>query len=431
MSEYFEIAYAVAAKRFCLLTGTGFSKAVSNNAAPGWKELLENTCEDHLADDELKVSLFPDGNDSPLQLEEAAQVLKINLRKKGLDLHKLVAEQIAKIKLDCDMPFTKAFFEEQTFRIMTTNYDNLSEQLAFDNVSSIVPGKPIPRSDSRIKVLHVHGSIEHPEEMVVTSDDYFRFMSKDTYFSRKMSTLIHENTVVIFGYSLGDTNLKAILNEYLGFVRKHSVSNSIFFVSRKPVQQEIIDYYFSCYGIRVIQDTDVELFFRRLKPKLEPAQDRLQRSIDNYHAVFLKGKPFKNHRLRVENSLYEIVASMGAMGSSLDDPKVVKTFDKIIGQKKELTKESGAWTQYEHLANWLIYLGSLLDIRGTSLENTFLEAVEYSMGHSSEKMGHSWAAYKAWDTGWSRISADNRARIREHMVQKGTNPACMKIVDRG
>ncbi len=41
MSAFFEIAYAAASERLCLFTGTGFSKAITDDAAPSWKGLLE------------------------------------------------------------------------------------------------------------------------------------------------------------------------------------------------------------------------------------------------------------------------------------------------------------------------------------------------------------------------------------------------------
>ncbi|EGY9949478.1 SIR2 family protein, partial [Escherichia coli] len=44
MSEYIEIAYAAATHRLCFLTGTGFSKAVSDDKAPSWQSLLEQLC---------------------------------------------------------------------------------------------------------------------------------------------------------------------------------------------------------------------------------------------------------------------------------------------------------------------------------------------------------------------------------------------------
>src|SRR5690606_382012 len=102
------------------------------------------------------------------------------------------------------------FFSERQFRVVTTNYDKLAEELTGESeCQSIAPGLPIPRSSANVKVYHVHGSIDSPENMVITSEDYFKFINGDSYFSRKLSTVLHENTVVILGYSLGDTNLKA------------------------------------------------------------------------------------------------------------------------------------------------------------------------------------------------------------------------------
>ena len=72
----------------------------------------------------------------------------------------------------------------------------------------------IPRFNAKVKFYHVHGSVDIPHKMVVTTNDYMNFINHDSYFSRKLSTMLYENTVVILGYKLGDTNLKAILSEY-------------------------------------------------------------------------------------------------------------------------------------------------------------------------------------------------------------------------
>ena len=88
--------------------------------------------------------------------------------------------------------------------------------------------------------------------MVITSEDYFKFLNNDSYFSRKLSTVLHENTTVILGYSLGDTNLKAIINDYKGFSKSHVVGSNIFLISRNAVDQNVKDYYSHCYGIRVL-----------------------------------------------------------------------------------------------------------------------------------------------------------------------------------
>ncbi|AVW93252.1 SIR2 family NAD-dependent protein deacylase [Celeribacter baekdonensis] len=434
MSEYFEIAYAATAKRLCFFTGTGFSKSLSNNTAPGWEELLKQVCDEFIHDENFKTSIFPNDKSAPsLQLDEIAQVIQLELAKTRQSLHTSVAILIKKLSLDRKFPNVTKFFSEENFRIVTTNYDKLAEELAGEDVKSVCPGRPIPRSDSRVKVLHVHGSVDVAERMVLTSNDYFRFMEKDTYYSRKLSTLLHENTVVIIGYSLGDTNLKAILNDYLGFVRDHKVSNSIFFVSRKKVPQEIIDYYYSCYGIRVIEETEVESFFAELNDQLPEAKTRYKRSLRNYEQVFLEKRSFKDERLKKEEAFYEIVASLGASGASLDDEWVVEGFDKIITQKRALTRKIYAWDQYAHLARWLIYLGSLVDVRCKSVEKTFLEAVEFSIGQvrDKQKNGISWEASESWKIGWSKISADNRALIKSHVDKVGIHPEAQAVVDRG
>ncbi|WP_236042115.1 MULTISPECIES: SIR2 family NAD-dependent protein deacylase [Alphaproteobacteria] len=268
MSDYVEIAYAAAAKRLCLFTGTGFSKALSENSAPGWQELLEAICDQHVGNESFKEALFPTDGKPSLNLDEAAQVINIELSKSKKSIHDEIASLIGGIDLSGSLPETEKFFKEREFRVVTTNYDKLAEDLAKTDCQSLSPGRPVPRSNSRVKVLHVHGSIDVPRRMVVTADDYFTFLNSDSYFSRKLSTVLHENTVVIIGYSLGDTNLKAILSDYRGFVRSHTVSNSIFLVSRIEVDQSIIDYYSNCYGIRVIQKTEVEFFFKKVNEKL-------------------------------------------------------------------------------------------------------------------------------------------------------------------
>lgn len=380
----------------------------------------------------FKETLFPEAGHA-LNLDEIAQVIEIKLRKLGENLHESVAEHISALALECDLPKTREFFTKETVRVVTTNYDKLLEELAGEDSLSVAPGLPVPRSDSRVKVLHVHGSVNAPSKMVVTSDDYFRFMEKDSYFSRKTSSLIHENTVVIFGYSLSDTNLKALFNEQLGFVREHRVSSNIFFVSRGAVTQEVIDYYYRCYGIRVIQNTTVEHFFETLSSLIPSAKKRFPRSIKNYKGVFQAGKQFKDERIREEESFFEIVASMGAMGSSLDAPEVVSTFDDVISRKQVFAKEPDQWDQYVQLAKWLVYLGSVLEIRETSIENTFLKAVEFSLDRMSkkQKLGYSWHAHTVWDEGWSKISADNRSLIAEHIANVGTNVDGTNIVARG
>jgi len=83
------------------------------------------------------------------------------------------------------------------------------------------------------------------------------------------------------------------------------------------------------------------------------------------------------------------------------------------------TREDRAWDQYGQLAEWLVYLGSLITISGTKLELPYLEAVEHSMRTMSgaNEWGHSWEAFRVWEKNWGNIMFDNRRLISEYVKE--------------
>lgn len=54
------------------------------------------------------------------------------------------------------------------------------------------------------------------------------------------------------------------------------MSSNIFLISRGKLLQPIKDYYFSCFGIRVIDKTEVSDFFRKLNKKIPEAKNKRQ-----------------------------------------------------------------------------------------------------------------------------------------------------------
>lgn len=418
MSDFFEISYAAASGQLCLFTGTGFSKAVTINDAPSWQDLLEAVCDETPDPAELKRALFPIDGKGPLSLEEAAQIISIELSKVDKSIHDEIATIVGALTLKGSYAAVNEFLANRTFNVITTNYDKLLEKISgVTDCHSISPGLPIPRSQSRVKVYHVHGSVDSPKNMVVTSEDYYKFINEGSYFSRKLSTVLHENTIVILGYSLGDTNLKAIISDYKGFSKDHVISSNIFFVSRSAVDQHIKDYYAHCYGIRVLDKLEVNDFFKSLNSYMPDADTKFKKSIENIRKVIYENKSFKKDYLRIEYTFFEIVASLAAIGVSINDDRVVKMLGGIIQTKIELTNEYGAWEQYEQMAKWLVYLASILELKGTSIEQVYLSAALRSMNTMRKELyiGYSWLAYKAWKNRWPAIIASNRALIRKHI----------------
>jgi hypothetical protein len=434
MSAFFEIAYAAASERLCLFTGTGFAKAITEDTALSWQDLLEMMCDEVSDPSSVKKVLFPATGNNPLSLEESAQVIAIELSKLDKDIHDEIAKRVQAICLSGDNTVISDFFQKNSIIVVTTNYDKLAEELAEpESCQSITPGFPVPRSPARIKVYHLHGSIDSPSNMVVTSDDYFRFINGQTYYSRKLSTILHENTVVILGYSLADTNLKAIISDYKGFSRNNVIGGNLFLVSKSRVHQYVKDYYAHCYGIRVLDRLNVHDFFERVSDSMAEAHKCAASSRESINNVLFKGYEYTDDYLKVESSFFEIVASVAAIGRSINDPLVVSVLDAVIKKKMQFTEAKGAWEQYEQLARWLIHLGGILELKGTSIRKTFLQAVLRSMTTMSDKLyyGYSWYAYTSWSSGWTTIIASNRAMIKSYIEEKTSSEDALEIVGRG
>jgi hypothetical protein len=270
--------------------------------------------------------------------------------------------------------------------------------------------------------------------MIVTSNDYMAFMRGESFFSRKLSTILYENTVVILGYSLGDANLRAILGDYRGFAREQLIGGNIVLVSKDVVDQHLKDYYASCYGMRVIDDIDIDTLFAFISASIPAAKASVESSMYATRKLLEENEFYADSYLKSRVSFFEIVASLGAIGRSICSPDVVSALGAVIAKKTEFTGVKDAWVQYDHLAEWLIYLGSILEIAGTSMEPVYLHAVRQSMSTMSKVLyyGFSWQAYKTWDATWFDILAPNRLLIRDYIAANLVyKEDALEIVNRG
>lgn len=100
MSQYFDIAYAAVNNRLCFITGAGFTKAITNQEAPTWEDLLRKLCEKCDSTGDLEKTLFTTKskgycskcdkeheilfNKSALALDELAEVVSRRLKDRGL-----------------------------------------------------------------------------------------------------------------------------------------------------------------------------------------------------------------------------------------------------------------------------------------------------------------------------------------------------------
>ncbi len=415
MNPYYELAYALESKSICMFVGTGFSMHITDIKAPTWLGLLKKCAKKIDEGDVLIDQLFPE--DKPIMpLEECASIIQVKMHSQGKCLHTEIANIVRKLKLGKNAKLTKGFIKKfPHLKIITTNYDELIEKKLLDEgeSTSYSIGYPINRQPKGVQIYHIHGSVKFPKKMVVTADDYFNFINNPDYFSKKVQTLIEENTTIIIGYSLGDINFKSILNK-LRTDRLHDINRQhLFFLSRQEIDKNVKDYYDKSYGLRVIDNTEIDDFFNEIITNHEKIKDRVSKSRSLLMSVLNGDKKFTDTYLKKRDSFFEIIATLSSNGILISHLDVMKFLKDVLKRKRSFTGETGAWGQYVHLADWLVQLGAIMDIKGTPLEKVFLEAVDKSFENMSKKqtLGYSWRSFGVWKNGWNYLTYDNREMI--------------------
>jgi len=195
---------------------------------------------------------------------------------------------------------------------ITTNYDTFLEDTYFLPSSEVtVLARPVQSADFRGNfvdaklLLKIHGCLtkETPEDsIVITEEDYYRFLRQDRYMINKLYTLFCERTVVFLGYSLSDPNIQFIYHDFLfdhqsrsaddkGVSSRFSNIRLAFFVSNKkpPDDQRI---YFRQKRIMYVE-CEIEQFFKELlethTTNLQHRKDirsRINENADLYNALY-------------------------------------------------------------------------------------------------------------------------------------------------
>jgi len=163
---------------------------------------------------------------------------------------------------------------------VTTNYDSFIEDVCLETNDSVL-SRPLSNiyfrttSDART-LLKIHGSVDSAkpnESIVITEEDYFRFIKRDRYIISKLYTLFCEKTVVFLGYGLNDINIQLIYHDVLLDQESHSISQfrPAYFISREAIPIEQSSYY-SHKRIICIPSCPIDSFFGQLEEIFEEHQ---------------------------------------------------------------------------------------------------------------------------------------------------------------
>ena len=100
-----------------------------------------------------------------------------------------------------------------TLETVTTNYDTLFEMASasIDKPVAVLPYEPV-RPEERW-ILKMHGCISHPEDIVLTREDYLRYTERRRALAGIVQALLITKHMMFVGFSLDDDNFHRIADD--------------------------------------------------------------------------------------------------------------------------------------------------------------------------------------------------------------------------
>ncbi len=135
------------------------------------------------------------------------------LKDLGTDVHRRAAEILqrnAPEPTTLHLNLLRLFSEPRAARAVTTNFDDLFEGAAlgqFDSQLRVFQAPALPLGSRFHGIVHLHGSVDEPDEMVLTHRDFGRaYLTESGGWARRYLIDLFTNYTVLFvGYSHSDT----------------------------------------------------------------------------------------------------------------------------------------------------------------------------------------------------------------------------------
>ena len=135
-------------------------------------------------------------------------------KERGTKVHELVAQELSQQNsepTDLHRDLLRLFAKKESIRIVTTNFDMLFERAAqdiFDSNPEVFRAPALPLGRDFNGIVHIHGLVSHPLDMVLTDADFGRAYLSDGWAGRFLVELFRNFTVLFVGYSHDDTIMK-------------------------------------------------------------------------------------------------------------------------------------------------------------------------------------------------------------------------------
>lgn len=221
-----------------LFVGSGFSQRYMKTER--WGELLRYFCKE-FSGDEFRYNAYASRTNEREyygQQPEIASLLEVDYNKAVfsdsqyrdfLQAHaEAIKANISPLKIAVSDHLSKAVFDADNEEIrllkklavrsvagiITTNYDTLLEHI-FTGYRTYVGQEDLifAQLAGLGEIYKIHGSVDRPDSLVLTSRDYREFEHLSAYLIAKLLTIFLEYPIIFIGYSLSDRNVQNILRQ--------------------------------------------------------------------------------------------------------------------------------------------------------------------------------------------------------------------------
>ena len=151
------------------------------------------------------------GTGEVLGTDESEDQFLGRLQHRGVQVHTRVAEELSKQNPQhtaLHHNLLRIFRETASIRVVTTNFDLLFEEAVeklFGSHTDVFTAPALPVGSRFTGIVHVHGSIDHEYDMVLTDSDFGRAYLTEGWARRFLVELFRSYTVLFVGYSHNDT----------------------------------------------------------------------------------------------------------------------------------------------------------------------------------------------------------------------------------
>lgn len=195
------LAAKARADRLVLFMGAGTGIGAG---LPSWSDLLDRLARGAGLDEEEMAQLVE------LDHRDAAAVIEQRLRRDGHRIADVISPMISQPRVSllhqllASLPVTEA---------VTTNYDWLFEKAWSDaeRAHVVLPGEGA--RDATSWLLKLHGTIEEPDRIVLSRDDYLRFEGEGKALAGVVQAMLLTRHMLFVGYSLSDDNFHRLVHQ--------------------------------------------------------------------------------------------------------------------------------------------------------------------------------------------------------------------------